>query len=171
MPYSEKYAQTFLNYTLGQSREAFYPPNNIYLALFTNDPEADGGVCTELTVPGYERLMIVRWANETKTVWNGETGQMETKTGLQLQEYPSYFGAAEGRTIQNNRQINWAKATQDWPTIKGFGLFTKATNEGLETPEEPFFYGKLDNPITVPKDAVALFDPGSLKITFPTSDQ
>lgn len=165
MPYSETYAQRFLNYTLGQSMTPFYPPTNIYLALFTNDPEADGGVFTELTVPGYERLLIVRWVTEPYT---NSKGEVETRSVLQ--EYPSYFGQAEGRTIQNNRQINWAKATQDWPTIKGFGLFTKATNEGLETPEEPFFYGKLDNPITVPKDAVALFDPGSLKITFPVSD-
>lgn len=163
MPYSTAYANDILNLTLGQRRQLETDLSRIYLALSTNDPEADGGYFEELTVPGYERVLIVRWESK----YNSVTG----KTEYTLQEFPSYFGAAENREIQNNRQINWNRATRDWPMVKGFGLFTKESNEGLAVPEEPFFYGKLDTELEVPENAVALFDPGSLKLTFPAGNE
>ena len=141
MPFSNNYANDILSYTLAKTA-SLSAPSAVYIGLCTNDPEADGGTFTELSGGNYSRMLIVsRGAS-----------------------YPDVIGSAASRSITNVKQINWNKATTDWAVAKGFGLFT-AVSGGT-----PFFYGKLDNPVTVVSGAVALFEPGTLKLSFATTD-
>ena len=144
MPFSDSYANQILNYALAKTA-TLNAPTAVYIGLCTNDPEADGGTFNELSLTGgygYSRVMIVR-RDET---------------------YPNVIGTAANRAITNQYQINWTKATLDWPEAKGFGLFSAATGGS------PFFYGKLEEPVTCVAGAVALFDPQTLRISFPATD-
>lgn len=141
MPFSNNYSNDILNYLFSKTT-SLTPPSKVYIALSSNDPEADGGTFTELSGNGYERVLISI---------KGET-------------YPDVIGAASDRTITNAKQINWAKATADWTVAKGFGLFS------TETGGTPFFYGKLENDLTVLEGAVALFEPSNFKIKISTED-
>lgn len=149
MPFSDTYANQILNYTLGKVL-TLHSPSEIFLGLCTNDPEADGGTFNELSGGNYKRLLVFVRGNT----------------------YMDYFSDADERAIKNDRQINWDKATADWEAANGFGLFAE------EDDEIPFFYGKLDltdeqiaeGGLKVPLGAVALFEPGKLKISFSTTD-
>lgn len=142
MPFNTTTANALLNWTLGNSTVNLPQNDKVYIGLSTNDPEADGGTFTELTGDTYERVLIN----------NGESA------------YPDVIGSASNRSIENIKQINWTKATTNWPAVKGFGLFTAKTGG------QPYFYGKLEEVLNVVSGSVALFDPGALKISFPTSD-
>lgn len=141
MPFSDTYANSILNYLFAKT-SSLTVPNQIYIGLCSNDPEAGGGTFTELSGGGYSRVLVSI---------KGET-------------YPDVMGTATGRAIGNTKQINWTKATTNWATAKGFGLFTAATGG------TPIFYGKLEEPVTCEAGAVALFDPATLKISFPETD-
>lgn len=141
MPFSTEYANRILNCAFGKTD--MNAPTYVYLGLSTNDPVADGGAFAELNVDGYERIMIY-----------SEQAGAEIKVG-----------SAENRLIQNTKQINWTKATTQWNTVIGFGLFTSASGGN------PFFYGKLKEPITVPVGAVALLSPGDLKVGISSVDE
>lgn len=142
MPFNTTTANKLLDWTLGNSAVSLSQQNTVYIGLSTNDPEADGGIFTELTGDTYERVLIAQ---------HGES-------------YPDCIGSAADRSIENTKQINWTKATTNWPTVKGFGLFTAKVGG------EPYFYGRLEEDLNVVNGSVALFDPGALKISFPTSD-
>ena len=141
MPFSNDYANKILNFTLAKT-ESLNPPSSVYIGLCTNDPEATGGTFTELSGNGYTRVLI----------------------SMKGEAYPDVIGTAASRAITNTKQINWTKATGDWAEANGFGLFS------AETGGTPFFYGKLDNPVSCVAGAVALFDPLTLKISFPATD-
>lgn len=141
MPFSTTYANNLLNWAFGKS-QGLTAHSKVYIGLSSNDPEADNGTFTELSGSGYSRVLISQY---------GET-------------YPDVIGSASARSITNPKQINWTKATADWLNAKGFGLFT------AEAGGSPYFYGKLDTEVEVPTGAVALFDPNTLKISFPTTD-
>lgn len=141
MPFSTNYANNILNFLFAKT-PSLSAPVRVYLGLSENDPEADGGVFNELSCDTYVRLLI-------------------SDTGV---NYIDYIGNANNRAITNAKQINWTKATVNWIQAKGFGLFS-APSGG-----EPFFYGALETPVTCEAGAVALFDPGALKISFPTTD-
>lgn len=141
MPFSTTYANNILNWMFGKT-SALSGHSKVYIGLSSNDPEADNGAFSELSGSGYSRVLIAQY---------GET-------------YPDVIGSASARSITNPKQINWTKATADWLNAKGFGLFT------AEAGGSPYFYGKLDNEVEVPTGAVALFDPNTLKISFPTTD-
>lgn len=141
MPFSNTYAQQILNYTLGKTK-TLTAPSYVYLGLSSNDPEAAGGNFAELSGGNYARVLISQ---------TGET-------------YPDLIGTASDRAIGNSKQINWNKASADWATAKGFGLFPSATGG------TPFFYAKLDAPVTVPQGAVALFEPDGFGLNFPNKD-
>lgn len=144
MPFSDTYANNILNWMFGKGAITVNSHPSVYIGLCTNDPEADGGWDTtkELSGNGYTRVLISKY---------GES-------------YPNVISSASGREITNPYQINWYKATADWPEANGFGLFTTISGG------TPYFYGKLDNPVTCETGAVALFDPNTLKISFPTTD-
>ena len=149
MPFSDSYANQILSYTLSKTA-TLTAPAAVYIGLCTNDPEADGGAFSELSGGGYARVLISQ---------KGET-------------YPDVIGSASGRQITNAKQINWAKATTDWPRVNGFGFFSDPTGG------TPFFYGKLDltedqeaaGGILCEAGAVMLFDPQALTISFPETD-
>lgn len=142
MPFSDLYANRILNFTFSKTTE-LEAPASVYIGLSSNDPEADRGVFTELSGNGYSRVLI----------------------SLKNETYPDVMGSANGRTILNTKQINWTKATGDWIPALGFGLFSSATGG------EPFFYGKLEEEVACVAGAVALFDPQTLKISFPVADE
>lgn len=142
MPFNTTTANQLLDWTLGNSMVTLSQNAQVYIGLSTNDPEADGGSFSELTGDTYERVLIN----------NGESS------------YPDVIGSASDRSIENTKQINWTKATSNWTTARGFGLFTTKTGG------QPYFYGKLEEDLEVVNGSVALFDPGALKISFPTSD-
>lgn len=142
MPFNTTTANQLLDWTLGNSMVTLSQNAQVYIGLSTNDPEADGGSFSELTGDTYERVLINNGASS----------------------YPDVIGSASDRSIENTKQINWTKATSNWPTARGFGLFTTKTGG------QPYFYGKLEEDLKVVNGSVALFDPGALKISFPTSD-
>ena len=142
MPFSTTEANNILNWMFGKTG-ALSAKNKVYIGYSSNDPEKDNGVFNELSGGSYSRVLISQY-NET---------------------YPDVIGTASGRSIQNVKQINWNKATADWETAKGFGLFT------TETGGTPYYYASLDEPYpTAETGAVSLFDPATLKITFPITD-
>lgn len=144
MPFTESYAQNILIYIFGKTK-TLTAPTDVYLALSSNDPEADNGTFAELSGGGYSRVHI--------TTTNGN--------------YPNMMGAPTGRSITNNKQINWNKATAKWQDIKGFALFTALTGGTM------IYYGKITNAegkVSVDSGAVALFDPGALKISIASTD-
>ena len=148
MPYTTTYANNILNWTFGKGSLSSH--SKVYIGLCSNDPEADNGTFNELSGGGYARVLI---------------SQLNS-------EYPGLMNGASGRAIINGRQINWTKATANWVRVKGFGLFT------AETGGAPYFYGKLKlnaeeeaaGGLLVEAGSVALFDPQTLKIEFPTTD-
>ena len=144
MPFSVSQANAFLNFMFSKTNAALTPPTYIYMGLSKNDPEADNGTFTELSGDTYARVLISQ---------KGET-------------YPDVIGPANGRTIKNVKQINFNRSTVAWDTIHGFGLFT------TETGGTPFYYAKVDSEtgVEVPPNAVALFDPETLSISFASTD-
>lgn len=144
MPFTESYAHNILNYIFGKTK-TLAAPTDVYLALSSNDPEADNGTFTELSGGGYARVHIC------------------TTSGA----YPNLMGTPTGRAITNSKQINWNKATAKWKDIKGFALYTAATGGQM------IYYGKITNAegkVSVDSGAVALFDPGALKISIASTD-
>lgn len=152
MPFTDSYANGILNYALAKTAQ-LTAPSAVYIGLCTNDPEADGGTVREISGGGYARVML-------------------SQKGA---SYPALIGSASGRSIKNNAQINWTKATADWPRVKGFFLSSSAS---VGETSAVFFYGKLDLPadieaaggLLVEAGAVALFDPNTFKIEFPAAD-
>lgn len=141
MPFSTVDANKILDWAIGKSA-ALSAHSKVFIGLCSNDPEASNGTFTELSGKGYGRVLINQF---------GET-------------YPGIMSAAANRTITNSKQIGFTKATDDWATAYGYGLFTE------ETGGVPFFYAKLKNPVNTPAGAVFLFDPNELKIDFQTTD-
>lgn len=141
MPFSTSYANQILNYIFAKTA-SLNAPSTVYIGLSSNDPEADAGAFNELSGGGYSRVLISQ------------------KSGT----YPNLIGTASNRAISNQYQINWTKATLDWVEAKGIGLFDSPSGG------TPFFYGKLEEPVTCVAGAVALFDPQTLRISFPNTD-
>lgn len=149
MPYSKDYANQILNVTLAKQAQ-LSAPSTVYIGLSTNDPEADDGIFNELSGNGYKRVLI-------------------SQKGA---SYPAKIGTAADRVISSIDQINWNKATLDWLRVNGFGLFT------TETGGTPYYYGKLEmteeekaaGGILVVAGAVMLIDPGTMRISFTTTD-
>ena len=145
MPFNTTYANNILSVIFGKTA-SLPAPKKVYLALSSNDPEADGGSFTELSGGGYARVLI---------------------SNLE-ESYPNLMGNASGRAISNTAQINWNKATAAWKDIKGWALYD-APSGGNQ-----IYYGKITNEtgtVSVGAGAVALFDPGTLRITLSTTDE
>ena len=140
MPLSDSFANSLL--TALFKGGSFSGPSTVYLGLSTNDPEA--GQFFEMSGDTYERVLIAE---------RGKT-------------YPDYMGEVNKRSITNAKQINFNRSTTAWPTIFGFGLFYD--KEG----GSPYYYAKVDNPegVSVPSNAVALFDPNTLTVSIAEAD-
>ena len=142
MPFSDNYANKILSAMFGKTQFSISHAK-VYIGLCSNDPEADSGTFTELSGGGYERVCVAIYGAA----------------------FPDLFGTVANRKIKNKAQINWTKATANWATANGFGLFTS------ETGGDPFYYGKLKNPVTCGSGEVALFDPESLQVAISASDE
>ena len=162
MPFTTAICNQILNFYLGRATATgFAAYNYLYVGLFKNNPEDARGDYEELEGKGYERVHILSRDNVS---------------------YPNYLtvagdedlGDSGNRTVYNKNEIHFKKATDDWDTVYGFGIFgvndqTKAQgNEAVL-----IYYAKLDGDegVTVRKDGVALFDPEKLKIRFSDTDK
>lgn len=145
MPFATDHENKILEVLFGQRRE-WSMGEDVYLALCSNDPRADDGVFNELSGDTYERVWISVYANST------------------LSQAINYMSTPEEGSIQNQRQINWNKATVDWGTAQGFGIFS------VKTGGEIVFYDRLKEPVEIKANCVALFDPGDFKISFKDPD-
>lgn len=144
MPFSTTDANAILSWMMGYSSLA--SKGSVYIALLTNDPEADNGTCNEIPkgFDTYERVQISSGSSSA---------------------YPYLMDVADARVIKNKAQINWTKAkNSQWPEVKGIALYTSKTDG------TPFYYAKVPNPFTVDPGEVALFEAGSLKISMETTD-
>lgn len=140
MPFSITEANNILNWALGKG--TLTQKNYVYVGLLSNDPEADGGTCSELSGDTYARVLISQY---------GET-------------YPAVIGSATNREIKNTAQINWVKATANWPEVKGIALYTTAAGG------TPFYYAKVTTPFTTEAGSVALFEANSFRISMLDTD-
>lgn len=141
MPFSNIDANNILGWAFGKNTLA--NKSKVYIGLSSNDPESDNGTFTELSGGGYTRVLL--------SVYNNQ--------------YPDYIGAASNREIKNTKQIAFPKATADWTTAKGFGLFT------AETGSTPYFYGKLTNPVACASGVICIFDPETLAVKLSDVDE
>lgn len=152
MPFSDTYANNILNWTFG--KRSLSSHSRVYIGLCTNNPETDGGTINELSGGGYERVLISQFDSE----------------------YPGLMNSATLRSIINGKQINWTKATSNWALVNGFFL---STSPAVGEKANIFFYGGLEltedqeiaGGLEVVAGAVALFDPQSLRISFPETDE
>lgn len=143
MPFSTTDANAILNWMMGGSTLPI--KSDVYIGLLKNDPEADDGACDEIPkgFDTYERVLI-------------STGTPN--------DFPYLMEAADARAIKNKAQINWTKATVQWPKVYGIALYT------VKTDGAPFYYAKVPNPFTVDPGEVALFEKGSFKISMEKTD-
>lgn len=155
MPFTTDICNGILKYYFGRG-VIHKNYDNLYVALFKNDPETDPkGTYDELSGNGYERVHILNKDNK---------------------QYPDYLTDPDARTVYNKNEIHFKKATDVWEEAKGFGIFGVDVDEEGNLTEDPqetanlIYYAKLDNPVNVPKDGVALFDPETLKISFAEED-
>lgn len=152
MPHTKKYANAILDWTFGKKALPAIP--QVYIGLLTNNPEEkDGETFNELSGGGYSRVLIGQYNNA----------------------YPGLMSDSDERAIANGKQINWTKATLDWPRVNGFIISSSPT---VGETANVHYYGALElteeqkaaGGLLVEAGAVALFDPKTLKITFPAKD-
>lgn len=143
MPFTLTKAHNILEHLFGA--KTLTAPEYVYIGLCSNDPEADEGSITELSGNGYSRVLIARGG----------------------QAYPDIMSDGYDRSIWNKVQINWTKATGDWVDANGFFLASSST---VGDTSSIFFYGKLETAVSCKAGEVALFDPNSLRISFPKAD-
>lgn len=145
MPFTTAICNDILSLYFGDKTSLSSGSTDLYLALCTNDPEADNGSFNELSGNNYER------------VW------LATKNANA--RWPVYMADPVGRSVQNQEEIHFNKATPAaWSTANGFGIFNDEAGGTL------LYYAKLDDPISCAANDVVVFDPGDLKIAFATED-
>lgn len=135
---STEYANDYLGFLFGNV-DKLTSPSKVWLGLSSTDPEDEDGIFTELTGGNYSRVLIK----------------------IKGEAYPDVLGSASNRHIKNIKQINWNKASANWPNSLGIGLFSS------ETGGAPFAYGRLSQELVVPQGAVALLEPGMMDIYIP----
>lgn len=183
MPFTESICKSIMNNFFG-NLETFPNYTNLYLALLTGDPEALTGeayntedklnaaiAAMELQPDtavgnGYKRVWIIdkkdtEWPVYFAPAGNDPSTDADTKNDAALIEK---IGEAYKRGTYNEKEIHFNKAKTAWGDIKGFAIYSAETAGTL------VYYAKLDNPITVGVDEIAMFDPGELIISFATKD-
>ena len=166
MPFTSNYANLILNWAIGLGSASLSRPSEVYIGLTSNNPEEASGEIVELSGGGYSRVLCTK----TVTLKSGETL-------INPNKFRSASSASDdtNRNVENEEQINWTKATENWERVNGFFLSTSGTvgeTSGI------FFYGALTldeetkaaGGLLVEAGAVALFDPQTFKIEFPAKD-
>lgn len=146
MPFTTAICNNILSFYFGYAENTvFAKHNNVYIALSTNRPEDDDGTFNELPVgvDGYQRVLLLNKLNEA---------------------HPDYLTTPSARAVYNDKEIHFNKATAAWPELNGFALYSDKSGGTM------IYYANLDNPVNVPQDGVALFDPNTLKISFADKD-
>lgn len=149
MPFTDTFANSILAWMT--ARGTFPYSDEIYIGL-GNSAEGSAGINELPATNGYERVIIAKRGAD--------------KDLLSIFDDASFV---EARTVKNSKQINWKKADPgDWPTANAFLL---STSKEVGETSAVFFVGLLDQPMTCVAGAVALFDPGELKIQISTKDE
>lgn len=141
MPFTVTETNNILNWALGKST-SLTGRSEVWMALLSNDPEADDGAINELSGDTYERVLISK---------HGET-------------YPALIGTASNRVIKSIAQINWTKATVNWEEVKGIALFPAKTGGTA------YYYAKVPTPFVTEAGDVALFEAGNFQISLLDTD-
>lgn len=167
MPFTTDISKQILDFYFGKkSSNQLTSMSELYLALCRNDPEESDGTVSELSGNGYERVLLnskvsTSWPNYLSAAGVNPATAEETKNDTALIER---VGENYIRGIYNKNEIHFNKATAAWGTVNGFAIYNA---EKLGT---LVYYSKLDNPITVGVDEIAMFDPGELIISFAKKD-
>ena len=167
MPFTTDISKQILDFYFGKKNSnQLTSVSKLYLALCDNDPEESGGTVSELSGNGYERVFLSTKTSAELPNYLSEAGvnpatAEETKNDTALIER---VGENYKRGIYNKNEIHFNKATAAWGTVNGFAIYNAETSGTL------VYYAKLDNPITVGVDEIAMFDPGELIISFATKD-
>ena len=93
------YAEKVLNHTL--LGEAYTPPDQLYLALFTSDPGPEGDTSSEITDQAYERQLI--------------------------QFTPATQDAVGEMFCENTLDLDYPQATVDWGDVAYGAVMDAAT--------------------------------------------
>lgn len=141
---SNDYANNYLNFLMSKT-SSLTAPNQVWLGLSTNNPEADGSF-SEVSGNNYGRVLI----------------------SIKGEAYPEDITSASNRALGNKKQISFPKASAQY-TVKGVGLFS------VENGGSPFAYGALtnadgsvnENGVEVAEGAVPLFEPSAFGISAP----
>lgn len=141
MPYSIAKRNEFLQLTFPTS-SVTNSPNELYLALCSNDPVADDGTFTELSGDTYARVLLKRKSDTL----------------------PDYLSSVSNGKVYNEKQIVFNRATTAWTQAKGIGLFTAKTGGS------PTFYATLKTPIDVAANQIVTFDPNTFVVQFADTD-
>ena len=149
MPFVSTFANNLLKWLTANGTIPSYN-EAVYIGLVQNYSEDSPDSISELPATnGYARVLIAQ---------RGQT-------------FPELIGDADisSRVATNGKQINWTKASPGgWPAANAFLLSTSPT---VGETASIMFVGLLDAPITCAAGAVALFDPGELKIQISNKDE
>ena len=149
MPFTETFANKILKWMTANGSVTLYNAK-VYIGLVQGYSEDSPDSITELPkANGYERVLVAE---------NGKA-------------FPALISDKDvsGRIATNGKQINWTKASPNgWPTANAFLL---SSSDEVGEKDAIFFVGLLDQPMTCDAGAVALFDPGELKIQISNKDE
>ena len=183
MPFTESICKSIMNNFFG-NLETLPNYTNLYLALLTGDPEALNvdsynsetdlnAAINAMELPfdtavgnGYKRVWIIdkkdtEWPIYFAPAGNDPAKDTDTKND---NDFIQKIGTMWRRGTYNEKEIHFNKAKTAWGDIKGIAIYSAETAGVL------VYYAKLDNPITVGVDEIAMFDPGELIISFATKD-
>ena len=106
----------------------FTSPSDYYIALFIALPNDDGTGGTEVSGGGYSRVDYTLWANDT------------------------------GDQVYNSQAITFPKATADWGTVVGAGIYDAASAGNF------LAFGSLSSSVDVLQNDQVIFQPGAFVI-------
>lgn len=172
MPFINTFANNVLNVAMGKTG-SISGKSTVYFALgnvpvdsdknpvFDTSKAALGFTELDGTDNGYARVMVARRITSGNSAVNDSA-------------FP-HIGMAAERGIQNDFQINWTKATKNWPRVNAIAI-SSSPNVGEK--DGIYFVGGLDltsadkaaGGLLVEAGAVALFDPETFRIEFPAED-
>lgn len=176
MPFINTFANNVLNVAMGKTG-SISGKSTVYFALGNVPVDSDKNPVfdtskaalgfTELSSTtdgvsnGYARVMVARRLTSGNSTANDSA-------------FP-HIGMAADRGIQNDFQVNWNKATQNWERCNAFAIASSPT---VGETDSIYFVGGLDltpadkaaGGLLVEAGAVALFDPETFRIEFPAED-
>lgn len=126
-----------INFIFGNASD-LQSPDNLKLALFTNDPSED------------------------------EPIEVPTGTAYGYQRQDIRFSYASDGKAYNTETITFPTAKKSWGVIKAIGVYgtIRKPAAGEAASQDLLFYAQLPNQKEVPANAVIAFSPGNIRYSF-----